>query len=166
MRRETGTPPAQAVVLVLGARVSGAGLSKTLRCRVQAAADYLRGHPAAACITTGGQGRDEPCSEGEAAKRALEALGIEPGRITAETRSRTTLENLRFSKAILAEMGCGPAVVIATQGYHMRRACMMARHIGLLPHPLYAESNPRALPKNLCREALATLKFLLFYRKG
>lgn len=165
MRRETGTP-AQAIVLVLGARVSGAGLSKTLRCRVQAAADYLRGHPAAACITTGGQGRDEPCSEGEAAKRALEALGIEPGRITAETRSRTTLENLRFSKAILAEMGRGPAVVIATQGYHMRRACMMARHIGLLPHPLYAESNPRALPKNLCREALATLKFLLFYRKG
>ena len=63
-------------------------------------------------------------------------------------------------------MGRGPAVVIATQGYHMRRACMMARHIGLAPYPLYAESNPRALPKNLCREALATLKFLLFYRKG
>lgn len=63
-------------------------------------------------------------------------------------------------------MGRGPAVVIATQGYHMRRACMMARHIGLAPYPLYAESNPYALPKNVCRELLATMKFLLLNRKG
>lgn len=166
MKRKAAAPPENAVVLVLGAKVFENRLSTTLQNRVQAAADYLRAHPEAVCITTGGQGRDELRSEGEAAKRALDALGIARERITAETRSRTTLENLRFSKAILTKMGRGPAVVIATQGYHMRRACMMARHIGLAPYPLYAESNPRALPKNLCREALATLKFLLFYRKG
>ena len=49
------------------------------------AADYLRAHPEAVCITTGGQGRDEPRAEGDAAKQALEAFGIAPERITAET---------------------------------------------------------------------------------
>ena len=116
MKRKAAKPPENAVVLVLGAKVFENRLSTTLQNRVQAAADYLRAHPEAVCITTGGQGRDEPRSEGEAAKRALDALGIARERITAETRSRTTLENLRFSKAILTKMGRGPAVVIATQG--------------------------------------------------
>ena len=166
MKRKAARPPENAVVLVLGAKVFENRLSTTLQNRVQAAADYLRAHPEAVCITTGGQGRDEPRAEGDAAKQALEALSIAPERITAETRSRTTLENLRFSKAILERAGRGPAVAIATQGYHMRRACMMARHIGLAPYPLYAVSNPYALPKNVCRELLATMKFLLLNRKG
>ena len=122
MKRKAAAPPENAVVLVLGAKVFENRLSTTLQNRVQAAADYLRAHPEAVCITTGGQGRDEPRAEGDAAKQALEAFGIAPERITAETRSRTTLENLRFSKAILERAGRGPAVAIATQGYHMRRA--------------------------------------------
>ena len=73
-----------AVVLVLGAKVFENRLSTTLQNRVQAAADYLRAHPEAVCITTGGQGRDEPRAEGDAAKQALEAFGIAPERITAE----------------------------------------------------------------------------------
>lgn len=166
MKHGTETPPADTVVLVLGARVLETGLSATLQRRVQAAATYLQAHPASLCITTGGQGQDEFCTEGDAAKRALEQMGIEAQRVFAETRSRTTLENLRFSKTMLAEMGCGSAVVIATQRYHMRRACMIARHVGLVLYPLYAADNRLLLPKNVCREVLATLKFLLLNRKG
>ena len=112
MKRKAAEPPGNAVVLVLGAKVFENRLSPTLQTRVQAAADYLRTHPEAVCITTGGQGRDEPRAEGDAAKQALEAFGIAPERITAETRSRTTLENLRFSKAILERAGRGLAVAI------------------------------------------------------
>ncbi len=166
MKRETEAPPSDAVVLVLGARVLESGLSATLRRRVEAAAAYLKANPAAVCITTGGKGKDEPCAEGDAAKWALEQMGIEAQRIAAETHSRTTLENLRFSRQMLEEMGRGPAVVLATQRYHMCRACMIARHVGLEPYPLHAEDNRMLLPKNVCREVLATLKFLLLNRKG
>ena len=60
MKRKAAKPPENAVVLVLGAKVFENRLSTTLQNRVQAAADYLRAHPEAVCITTGGQGRDEP----------------------------------------------------------------------------------------------------------
>ncbi len=68
MKRKAAKPPENAVVLVLGAKVFENRLSTTLQNRVQAAADYLRAHPEAVCITTGGQGRDEPRSEGRGRK--------------------------------------------------------------------------------------------------
>lgn len=164
-------PPENAVVIVLGARVCRAGkdrpqhLSRAFQYRADAAAAYLKAHPNAVCITTGGQGADEPCTEGDAAKDALVKLGIAPERIFTETRSETTLENLRFARAILRENGLPDAVVIATQGYHLWRTVRMAKMLGLTPYPLRAETNLKSLPKNLCREALAVLKFLLFTRK-
>ena len=45
------------------------------------------------------------------------------------------------------------------------RACRMAKMLGLTPYPLHANTNLKSLPKNLCREFLAILKFLLFTRK-
>lgn len=161
MKRSPDIPPDGATVVVLGARIYETRLSPTLQNRVQAAADYLLAHPQSMCITTGGRGADESRSEGEAAKKALTALGVESGRITAETRSTTTMENLRFAKEILVRSHRGTAVLIATQRYHMWRACAMARQLGLAPYPLFAGDRLRALPKNACRELLAIVKFLL-----
>lgn len=163
--------PQNGVVIVLGARVVGASkdrpahLSRALQYRVDVAASYLKAHPKAMCITTGGQGKDEPQSEGAAAKEALMACGIAPERIFAETKSETTLENLRFARNILHENGLSDTVLLATQGYHQWRACRMAKMLGLTPYPLHAKTNLKSLPKNLCREFLAILKFLLFTRK-
>lgn len=154
-------PPENAVVIVLGARVFETHLSGTLQNRVQAAAEYLFAHPNAVCITTGGKGKDEPCAEGEAAKRALTALEIALERIFAETRSTTTMENLCFAKEILKVNGLGDTVLLATQRYHQWRAGKMAQRLGLKPYPLIAKDRLRSLPKSLCREALAILKFLL-----
>ena len=41
----------------------------------------------------------------------------------------------------------------------------MAKMLELTPYPLHAKTNLKSLPKNLCREFLAILKFLLFTRK-
>lgn len=154
-------PPKSAVVVVLGARVFETHLSGTLQNRVQAAADYLLAHPDAVCITTGGRGKDEPCTEGDAAKRALINLGVVPERIFAETLSTTTWENLCFAKEILKANGLGSTVILATQRYHQWRAGTMARRLGLKPYSLIAKDRLCSLPKSFCREALAILKFLL-----
>ena len=79
--------PENGVVIVLGARVVGASktcpahLSRAFQYRVDTAASYLKAYPKAVCITTGGQGKDEPQSEGEAAKEALMKFGVAPKRI-------------------------------------------------------------------------------------
>lgn len=163
--------PENGVVIVLGARVVGASktspahLSRAFQYRVDTAASYLKAYPKAVCITTGGQGKDEPQSEDEAAKEALMKFGVAPKRIFAEVNSKTTLENLRFARDILRENGFSDTVLLATQSYHQWRACRMAKMLGLTPHPLHAKTNLKSLPKNLCREFLAILKFLLFTRK-
>lgn len=154
-------PPENAVVIVLGARFFETHLSGTLQNRVQAAAEYLLAHPSAVCITTGGKGKDEPCAEGEAAKQALIKLGISPERIFPETHSTTTMENLRLAKILLEKYKLGDTVLLATQRYHQWRAGKMAQRLGLKPYPLVAKDRLRSLPKSLCREALAILKFLL-----
>lgn len=142
-----------------------AHLSHAFQYRVDTAASYLKAHPKAVCITTGGQGKDEPQSESEAAKEALMKFGVAPKRIFAEVNSETTLENLRFARDILRENGFSDTVLLATQSYHQWRACRMAKMLGLTPYPLHAKTNLKSLPKNLCREFLAILKFLLFTRK-
>lgn len=159
-------PTANTVVIVLGAQVFETRLSGTLQNRVQAAADYLWEHPEAQCITTGGQGWNEPRTEGEAAKQALIQLGIAPDRIYAETKSTTTWENLRFAKEILKREKLGTDVVLATQGFHQWRAAKMAERLGLTPYALVAEDRPGTKWKHTFREGFAILKFLLFYKKS
>ena len=95
----------------------------------------------------------------------VDTAGVAPKRIFAEVNSETTLENLRFARDILRENGFSDTVLLATQSYHQWRACRMAKMLGLTPYPLHAKTNLKSLPKNLCREFLAILKFLLFTRK-
>lgn len=157
--------PENAVVIVLGAHVFRNHLSGTLQNRVQKAAEYLLAHPDAKCITTGGQGYNEPCAEGDAAREALIRLGIAPERIFAETRSVNTAENLRFAREILLREDLGLRVKIATQRFHQWRAGQMARQLGMEPEPLIAADRPGTRLKLVPREGLAILKYLLFTRK-
>src|SRR5699024_6261139 len=54
-------------------------------------------------ITSGGQGSDEQRSEGEAMRDDLLSYGVDPARVVAETESRNTDENLRFSRKLLTD---------------------------------------------------------------
>lgn len=156
--------PENAVVIVLGAQVFAERLSGTLYNRVEAAAAFLKAHPQAVCITTGGQGWNEPRTEGQAAKEVLIEMGIEPARIHAETSSKTTWENLCFAREIIEREELGAQVVLATQQFHQWRAGKMAERLGLKPYPLVAADRPGTKWKHTSREGLAILKFLLFNR--
>ena len=158
--------PDNAVVIVLGAQVFRTRLSGTLYNRVEAAADHLRRYPQAKCITTGGQGKNEPRTEGDAAKEVLVQMGIGADRIYAETRSATTWENLRYARDILLREGLGREVLLSTQKFHQWRAGKMAQRLGLKPYPLVAADRPGTKWKHTSREGLAIIKFLLFNRKN
>ena len=147
-------------IIVLGARVRADGPSIVLRHRLHTAADYLAANPQTRCITTGGQGPDEPESEAAAMKRYLVELGVPASRIVLENRSTTTRENLAFSRELIDPANA--TVGIVTNDFHMFRALAMARKQGLGDAVgIAAPSSRFFLPNNLLRESLAIAKALL-----
>lgn len=126
--------PAESTVIVLGCQVRGTEPSLTLQRRVDAAADYLRAHPQARCVASGGQSDDEEISEAECIRAALIAAGIDPARIEPEDQSTSTEENLRFSAERIRAAGLSTNVVIASDNFHQLRAALWARHCGLTPY--------------------------------
>lgn len=114
-------------VIVLGAGVNGETPSLTLRTRIDAAAAYLEEHPDVPVVLSGGQGPGEASTEAECMRRALVRRGVDESRLYPEERSTSTQENLRYSRAILEELGVDPAqrVAIVTSDFHLCRARLM-----------------------------------------
>lgn len=123
-------PPADATVIVLGAALRGEDPSPMLQGRLEAAAVYLKAHPGASCVVSGGQNEDESLSEAEAMKRYLVEHGIEASRIYLEDGSTNTRENLQMSREVIEQQGLSEAVVIATQEFHQLRARLYAKEVG------------------------------------
>lgn len=114
-------------VIVLGAGVNGETPSLTLRTRIDAAAAYLEEHPDVPVVLSGGQGPGEAITEAECMRRALVRRGVDESRLYPEERPTSTQENLRYSRAILEELGVDPAqrVAIVTSDFHLCRARLM-----------------------------------------
>ena len=87
-------------IIVLGAQVRADGPSKVLKHRLNTAIDYLEKNPETICIVSGGQGYNEPCTEAQAMADYMEAVGIEKDRLILEDESKTTEQNIKYSKKI------------------------------------------------------------------
>jgi uncharacterized SAM-binding protein YcdF (DUF218 family) len=95
--------------------------------------------PAARIVISGGDATLLPGSSSEAsvAKRLFTRLGIDPGRILIEERSRTTSENARFTRALI-DPRPGERWLLVTSAFHMPRAmaCFKAVGLDLTPWPV------------------------------
>ncbi|MCT7375665.1 YdcF family protein [Chelativorans salis] len=87
------------------------------------AAVLARRYPGARLVISGGSGSVFLAGEGDAdtAPRLLTALGVAPGRIEMENRSRDTYENAQFSKRLVAPQP-GETWLLVTSAFHMPRA--------------------------------------------
>lgn len=130
IRANDRAPSENATVVVLGAAIRGDQPSRSLRTRLDAAVEYLSAHPSAACIVSGGQGRDEVCTEASVMRAYLIRAGIAPDRIYVEDRSTSTYENIVFSQEIIEEHGLSPQIALATQEFHQYRAQRLAEKAG------------------------------------
>lgn len=77
-------------------------------------------------IVSGGVGKGDRFSEGAVGVSYLAKLGVPKERLLAETRSRSTLENVTYSQTYIS----GP-VTLVTDEVHATRALALARGIGL-----------------------------------
>ena len=156
-------------IIVLGAKVDPWGPSRALDDRLRAAYGYLQDYPDCKAVVTGGQGPDEPMSEGDCMAQWLQDKGVDPSRILVEDAATDTRENLRFSCALI-EADCGQdwrtqKLVIVSSEYHLCRARYVGRH--LLDYEFGTYPAPTSLAaykvRYFIREALGMVYTTLFY---
>lgn len=150
-------PAEDATVVVLGCRVYGELASLSLMERLETAEGYLKEHPEAVCILSGGQGPGEDISEAECMYRYLTEQGISPERLYLEDRSTSTRENMAFSRKIIEEQGLNTNVAIVTNEYHEYRASIIAKEVGLEPAAVPASTAIWLFPAYYVRELYGIL---------
>ncbi len=126
-------PDGAVTVVVPGAQIHDDRPSLMLSHRLKSAAKFLEEHPEAVCVVSGGQGKDEPSSEASVMANYLIAAGVEENRVFLEDRSTNTMENMRYTAAVIAENDLPDRVVIATQEFHQFRCAAYAKAADLTP---------------------------------
>lgn len=149
------------VAIVLGAAVWPGGTpSPTLRRRAEKAAALYRAGRIARIVATGGVG-DHPPSEAWVTREVLTALGVPETAVILDEHSTTTLENLVNARALLPE---GTPVVIVSDAWHLPRARVTARRLGLRAETAAAAlkgTHPLRMLRAALREVGATLWYLI-----
>ena len=82
-------------------------------------------------IVSGGQGRDEVCSEAASMRAYLLSQGVPAERILLEDRSTDTTENMRFSAQIIRREHPDARTAYFTTNYHVFRSGIKAQQAGL-----------------------------------
>lgn len=169
-------------VIVLDTQVRGSEISRTLKYRLDRAAEYAKLHPNTVFVLSGGQGDGEDVSEAAAMYEYLKEHGVAEYQMLKEERSESTYENLVYSKLLInereknrldwiknlmAQSGylvppdeeVSIRVGIVTSNFHMLRAKGIAKQIGI-PNVsgIAARSDLILLPHFCVRECFAILK--------
>ncbi|MCD2491417.1 YdcF family protein [Lacrimispora sp. NSJ-141] len=144
-------------LIVLGAQVRGDTVTKSLKYRLDTAADYLGEHPDTRVIVTGGKGPGENISEAAAMRNYLMDRGIDKKRIVLERYATNTVQNLLYSKSLLVSSKVSVGVV--TNSFHVFRSVSIARKLGMENVTgIAAESDKLLLPNYMVREFFAVVK--------
>ena len=142
-------------IIVLGSGLIGDKVPPLLAQRLtkgKAIHDRFQGRPM--LIVSGGQGADELTSEAEAMANYLIEHGVPEESILIENRSRTTFENLTFSKAILEEEGLGKHVLVVTNSFHALRAGVFMRRLKIHGRSVGSKTAFYYLPSAWIRETV------------
>lgn len=159
--------PGADAVIVLGCALRGREPSPALAARLDVALDYLAENPQAVVVVTGGRGADEEIAEAQAMAGYLARHGLDRGRILLEDRSASTQENLENAREILAQrFPAGARTVLVTSDYHLFRASLVARRLGLRAEPLGSPTSPWLLFNCYLRETVAIAGYLVLGRLG
>lgn len=152
-------------LIVLGAGlINGDTVSKLLGNRIDAAMKFAdkqvkKGRPAPKIVFSGGQGPDEKLSEAKAMADYAIQRGWDKSLVILEDKSRNTLQNMQFSKAIIQkDFGSDNAYIkFFSNNYHIFRAGLYAKMAGIAANGVGAPTRFYFLPNALIREFVAIL---------
>ena len=117
------------------------------------------------CIPTGGQGDNEPMSEGAGGAEYLVSLGVSKDRIIVEKTSLDTVENIQNALEIIEKMEGstdGLRIGIVTNGFHVFRGVRIADNLtDASVCGIAAYMQPQYIPNNLVRETFGIIRDFL-----
>ncbi len=157
------------VMLILGCQVKPWGPSVLLQDRLNKALDYLEDRPEMTVVVSGGQGPDEHITEARAMADYLMERGVAPEHILLEEKSHNTVQNFRYSRKLLEEVGYDleeNEILVVSNGFHLTRARMLAQRTGFEDVSTLAapSSHIPSRIKMYIREPLALAKSFVFDR--
>ncbi|NGY66098.1 YdcF family protein [Lentzea sp. NEAU-D13] len=148
-------------IVVLGAGLIGSRVPPLLASRLDRALRLYRRDQAAGrspvIVVSGGRGADEDVSEAFAMRQYLLERDVPDADVVLEDQATTTEENLRYSKALLAERGHTGRVVAVTNNYHVFRTAVLSRKTGLRLQVIGAPTAWYFVPSAFLREFVALL---------
>jgi uncharacterized SAM-binding protein YcdF (DUF218 family) len=130
-------------IIVLGASIEadlsaahGTPVVRSSPDRVIAAAALAHRYPNARIVFSGGSANliSNDAREADFAGAIFESLGIDKSRLIMERRSRNTLENAEFTKALLVPKA-GERWLLVTSAFHMPRSVGLFRKAGFAIEP-------------------------------
>lgn len=150
-------------VFVLGGGINGDQPTNTLRNRLAAALDVMEQNPDAHIIVCGGQGDDESYTEASVMYKWMTTHGADPGRITKESKSRNTIQNIENALEICDENGWSTdnAAVLSSE-FHLYRTRHIMENCGLEPVAIAAPSSSPPMHVLFCiREYFSIIKLVI-----
>jgi uncharacterized SAM-binding protein YcdF (DUF218 family) len=146
-------------VIILGAGLKGDKPKSVLKYRLNKALEYYKKYPNTIFIVSGGQGKDEIISESEAMKNYLVLNHIPAKQIIKENKSKTTLENLLFSKKLIPLNIKNIGVI--SNDFHLYRVKFLAKTINFNINPIYAKTPFISLFSLYTRETIAVIYYYI-----
>ncbi|MDD9378523.1 YdcF family protein [Streptomyces sp. ZAF1911] len=141
--------------LIGGDRVPPLLASRLRKGREIHDAQIARGGRVPLLLTSGGKGSDEKLAEARAMADWLIAEGVPQDHVRLEDRSRTTEENLLYSRTIMEAEDPTYRCVVVTNNFHAFRAAMMARKAGVNGQVLGSPTAKYFWPSATIREFVA-----------
>lgn len=113
-------------IIILGSGIIGTRVTPLLAARIEKGIELFRYNPNARLIMSGGQGPGEEIPESQAMAAYAADKGVPAERILKEEKSRSTEENLIFSRELIDKNN--PEIILVTTSYHVFRALILAKH--------------------------------------
>lgn len=153
----------QDFIIILGSKINKDGtLTPLLQGRVDKAIEFGNKQYEATkkkivFVPSGGQGKDESMAEAEAIKNYLTSKGIKGKQIIIEDKSKSTIENMKFSKERIEEIKKQAKVSFSTTSYHVFRSGVIANREGLDCQGMGSRTKWYFYTNALIREFIANL---------
>ena len=117
-------------IIILGCSVYGTNPSPFLKSRLMEGINLFKEGYAGYIIVSGGKGPGEDISEADAMKSFILSKGLKEENIIVEDKSKTTMENLTFSKEKMKEKNFKSAIVVSNK-YHLKRVSLMVKRLNI-----------------------------------
>ncbi|POH72141.1 YdcF family protein [Arthrobacter glacialis] len=150
-----------AAVVILGSQIIKGKVPPLLRSRLDKGLEVYRGASAKTApllIPSGGQGWDESRPEGVAMAEYLVSAGVPVAHVVAEDQAISTAQNLQFSAIVAREHGRDGALLVVTNNYHVLRAALLSRKLGINAQVVGSPTARYFLPSAFLREFVAILR--------